>query len=73
MLIHLTKVPLNNDKKARGENVEVPATTTLGAAAEHLKLDLKGQNVTVDGEPATAATVLKEGAKVRVTERPRGS
>ena len=73
MQIHLTKVPLNSDKKVRGKNVDIPATTTLGAAAEHLKLDLKSLNVTVDGEPATAATVLKEGAKVRVTERPRGS
>lgn len=73
MQIHLTKVPLNSDKKERGKNVEVPPTTTLGAAAAHLKLDLKSLNVTVDGQPATADTVLSEGAKVRVTERPRGS
>ncbi len=74
MTVMLSQVPLKG--KTATSQVEVPMTaTTVGEMAKTLQLDLKNRTVSVNGVPATAATIVAANAKVeiRVTERPQGS
>ena len=74
MTVQLSQIPLSG--KPQTSEVEVPMTaTTVGEMAKTLGFDLKNRNVSVNGVPATAGTVVQANAKVelRITERPQGS
>ncbi len=74
-------VAMHSGGKMRTTNHDVPVTvtgTTVGAIAKHLDIALERVNVSVDGVPATASTLIKPNAKmavteIRVTTRPQGS
>jgi sulfur carrier protein ThiS len=74
-------IAMQSGGKMRTQKHDVPVTvegTTVGAIAKHLDISLDKCNVSVNGVPATADTLVKKGQKlevteIRVTTRPQGS
>lgn len=74
-------VAMQSGGKMRTTSHEVSVTvagTTVGEIAKHLDIALDKVNVSVDGVPATAGTLVKPKQKlavteIRVTTRPQGS
>jgi hypothetical protein len=75
------KIVMQSGGKMRPRDYDVPVTvtgTTVGDIAKHLDIALDKVNVSVDGAPATASTLVKPKSKlevteIRVTTRPQGS
>ena len=74
MKVTVSQVPLRG-KTTKNEHEVAMTATTLGAMAAALGLDLKNRNVLVNGQPATAASVINpnDSVELRVSERPQGS
>lgn len=46
---------------------------TVAAVLKAARVDMNGMNIAVNGEPSTAAQKVKDGAKITLTEKPKGS
>lgn len=68
--ITVTVVPASG----KSREVEVEATaTTVGEALKAAGVNANNAQISVNGNPATMDTALKQGAKVTLTEKARGS